>query len=150
MWSSGFILCRGVSHFLDFGDCFFSQVTEAFSYVFKHILRPFVSHFFWYPCNANISALDIAPEVFSIIPISFHSLFSTVAGISSTVTGISTPLPSSSLIHFSVSFTLRLHLSSVFFLSVIVFFIPGLLKIIFFLLKASLCIHSSSEFFEYL
>ena len=94
VWSAGFILCQGVSGFLDLGDCFFSQVTEAFSYVFKHILRPFVSHFFWDPYNANISALNIAAEDFSIISISFHSLFSTVAGISCTVAGISTTLPS--------------------------------------------------------
>lgn len=74
------------------------------------------------PYNANIRALNIAPEVFSIIPISFHSLFSTVAGISSTVAGISTPLHSSSLIHFSVSFSLLLIPPSVFLLPCVILF----------------------------
>ena len=57
VWDSPYLLHLDV--------CFLSQVRDVFSYyVFKYILSPFVSLFsFWDPYYANISALDVVPEV---------------------------------------------------------------------------------------
>ena len=74
-------MCLGVFldslHFLDLSDCFLSQVKEYFSYyLFKYFLRLFLSVFsFWDLFNANISVLDVVPEAFETVLISFHSFF---------------------------------------------------------------------------
>jgi len=51
--------------FLDLVDYFFSHVKEVFRYyLFKYILRSFLTlFFFWDPYNVNISAFIIVPEV---------------------------------------------------------------------------------------
>ena len=58
------VILFGTLHYLDLGDCCLSQVREVFScYVFIYVLSPFLSLFFWDPCNANIDVLDVVPEV---------------------------------------------------------------------------------------
>ena len=46
-------------------DYFLFHVGEIFNYnLFKNFLRPFISpFFFWDPCNLNVGAFDIVPEV---------------------------------------------------------------------------------------
>ena len=50
---------------LDLNVCFLSQVMEVFIYyVFTYVFSPFLSFFFYLDTyNANISELDIIPEV---------------------------------------------------------------------------------------
>ena len=43
---------------------FLLQVQKVFSHNFiKYIFDPFLSLFFWDPCNANVSMLDVLPEI---------------------------------------------------------------------------------------
>ena len=52
-------------YFLDLNVCFLFQVREVFSYyLFNYVLNPFLSLFsFLDAYSANISALDVVPEV---------------------------------------------------------------------------------------
>ena len=95
--------------FLDLGDYFLSSVIEILSYyVFTYVLNPSL-FYFWNPYN--IISLDLTPEIFYTVFISFNSFlfFFCSAAV------ISTTLSSNSLIHSFVSFILLLNPSSIFF-----------------------------------
>lgn len=98
-------------------ECFLCHVREFFGYyLFKYFLGPFPSLFyFWGPYNTNVGAMNVIPEVSETILSSFHSLFCSLAVIS-------TNLSSSSFICCPASCILLLIPSSVFFISVIVLF----------------------------
>ena len=80
-------MCLGVSlwvypvwdslHFLDLIDYFLSHVREVFDYnLFKYFLSPFLLLFlFLDPCNLNVGAFNIVPEVSETVFISFNSFF---------------------------------------------------------------------------
>ena len=59
------LILFGTLCFLDLDVCFLPQVREVFSYyLFKYSLCPFLSlFFFWDPYSANVSMLDVVPEV---------------------------------------------------------------------------------------
>ena len=61
---------------LDLVDFFFFYVGEISNYnLFKIFLTLFLLLFFWEPCNLNIGAFDIVPEVSETILSSFHSFY---------------------------------------------------------------------------
>ena len=115
MFLLGFVLC-GTLCFLDLGDYFLSHVRDIFSYyLFKYFLRPFFSlSLFLRPlwCKCSIWC---CPRGLLTFIVSFYSLFCSMSAVI-------TILFSSSVICFSASFILLLIPSSVFFISVIVFF----------------------------
>ena len=54
----------GLSVLPNLDVCFLSQIRKLFrNYVFKYVLCPFLSLFFWDLYNVNASILDIIPEV---------------------------------------------------------------------------------------
>ena len=72
----GFIL-YGTLCLLDLIDYFLFHVGEIFNYhLFKNFLIPFhFLIFFWDPCNSNVGAVVIVPEVSETILSSFHSFY---------------------------------------------------------------------------
>ena len=61
---------------LDLIDYFLYHVGEIFNYnLFKNFLILFLFLFFWYPCNLNIGAFDMVPEVSETVLSSFHSFY---------------------------------------------------------------------------
>ena len=65
--------------FLDIGDYFLSHIREVFDYeLFKYFFQisPFLFFFFFLdPCNSNVCAFNVVPEVSETVLISFHSFF---------------------------------------------------------------------------
>ena len=100
---------------------FFSWVRKNFGYnAFKYVLNPFLSHFsFWDPYNVNIIVHDVVPGISLTIFIPFHYFIFLFCS----ATMIFTILSSRLRIYSSVSFSLLLIPSSVFFITVIIFFI---------------------------
>ena len=92
--------------FLDLDVCFFSQVSEVFSYsFFKYVSCPFLSLFsFWDSYNVNVSRLDIFLGSLKWSSFLFFFFFLFFCSVSV----ISTTLSSSLLICSSVSSNLLL------------------------------------------
>ena len=133
--------------FLDLGDCFLSHVKEVFSYnVVKYFLRPFL--FFFSPGTPIMRTL--VHLILSQRPLKLSSFLFILFSLSCSMAVISTTLSSSSLIRSSASFILLLILSSVFFISVTVFFKFVWLFFIFSnsLLKTFVTSHSVHPFFS--
>ena len=76
MFLLGFIL-YGTLCLLDLIDYFLFHVGEIFNYnLVKNFLIPFLFlFFFWDPCNSNVGAFDIAPDVSETILSSFNSFY---------------------------------------------------------------------------
>ena len=94
-----------------------SHVSEVFSYnLFKYLIRLFLL-FFWGSYNLKVGAFLVIPEVFGTVLISFHSFV-----LYSVLQQWFPPLSSNLLIHSSPSVIILLVSSSVFFISVCLFF----------------------------
>ena len=74
MFLLGFIL-YGTLCLLGLIGYFLCHVGEIFNYnLFKNVLMPFLSPFFWNPYNSNVGAFDMVPEVSETVLSSFHSI----------------------------------------------------------------------------